>query len=106
MLDINDDGHINYVDLDQQEPPISGDEFNQYYTGNNAEHERDLKEDERGMRFDDFQEDGEEEFITMDDQNKHALTETKQEEQGAYFLSIFTFYWSVHAFCIAEELKL
>ena len=54
------------------------------------------------MRFDDF----EEEFITMDDQNKHALTETKQEEQGAYFLSIFTFYWSVHAFCIAEELKL
>ena len=106
MLDKNEDEHIKNVNLDQQKPPRSGDEFNQDFIGNNAEPEQDMKEDERDMRFDDFEEDGEEEIRTMNDQEKHALTETTQEKQGAPFLSLYILYWSVHALCIAEGLKL
>lgn len=76
------------MDLGKQKSTISGDDINEYYIDNDADYERDMKEDEQGMRFDEFEEDEEEEIRTINDQNKHAFAETKQEKQGAHFLSL------------------
>ena len=89
MLDKNEDGHIKNIDLDEQKSSTSEDEINQDFIGNDAEDEQDLKEDEGDIRFDDFEEDSEEEIRTVNDQNKDALIETKQEKQGARFLSLY-----------------
>ena len=89
MLDKNEDGHIKNIDLDEQKSSTSEDEINQDFIGNDAEDEQDLKEDEGDIRFDDFEEDSEEEIRTGNDQNKDALIETKQEKQGARFLSLY-----------------
>ena len=89
MLDKNEDGHIKNIDLDEQKSSTSEDEINQNFIGNDAEDEQDLKEDEGDIRFDDFEEDSEEEIRTGNDQNKDALIETKQEKQGARFLSLY-----------------
>ena len=89
MLDKNEDGHIKNIDLDEQKSSTSEDEINQDFIGNDAEGEQDLKEDEGDIRFDDFEEDSEEEIRTGNDQNKDALIETKQEKQGARFLSLY-----------------
>ena len=89
MFDKNEDGHIKNIDLDEQKSSTSEDEINQDFIGNDAEDEQDLKEDEGDIRFDDFEEDSEEEIRTGNDQNKDALIETKQEKQGARFLSLY-----------------
>ena len=89
MLDKNEDGHIKNIDLDEQKSSTSEDEINQDFIGNDAEDEQDLKEDEGDIRFDGFEEDSEEEIRTGNDQNKDALIETKQEKQGARFLSLY-----------------
>ena len=89
MLDKNEDGHIKNIDLDEQKSSTSEDEINQDFIGNDAEDEQDLKEDEGDIRFDDFEEDSEEEIRAGNDQNKDALIETKQEKQGARFLSLY-----------------
>ena len=93
MLDVNVDGHNKYVDLDKEKkikgtPPPSRDEINQHDIENDEEDDWDIKEDERNMMVDEFEDVDEEETRPMNDRNKHALTDTNQKKQGSYFFYV------------------
>ena len=90
MRDVDVNGRTKYVDLDKEKqikgtPPPSKDEIIQHDIEND-EDEWDMKEDEKDMMVDEFEDVDEGETTAMNDRNKHVLTGTNQEKQGSYFI--------------------